>query len=176
VSAKLIVFAGPACTGKSELAGRLGATLGVPHLTMDATRARILPDSPHTRADRRVAYRVMHFAAGLLAAAGQTVILDAPYGHIEDRRDLAASVSAPFYLVECRVDREIAVRRFRARGADPVRLDLTEERVAELNAAFPYWGGGLLLDTGEATPEACLARIVRYLEEGEPARLEEWAR
>ncbi len=175
MSSKLIVFAGPACTGKTELAARLAARIGAPHLSMDATRARILPGSPHTRADRRAAYRAMHFAAGLLLGAGQSVILDAPYGHYEDRQDLAASAGGLFYLIECRVAREVAVRRFRQRGADAVRLDLTEERVAQLNAEFPYWRRGLLLDTGDRSPEQCLTAIEAYLA-GPAAAIGEWAR
>lgn len=173
MSARLIVFAGPACSGKTELASRLAARLGAPHLQMDTTRMRILPDSPHTRADRRVAYRAMHFAAGLLLEAGRSVILDAPYGHLEDRQDLAGSSRAPLYLVECRVSPATAARRFLGRFPDPLRLDLSEERVRELVQSYPYWGQGLSIDTEER--EECLAAIEAYLASGRPATVADWA-
>ncbi len=84
----LIVFAGPPCSGKSTLAAELARRRGLPHLSMDATRQRILPGT-HTAADRRAAYRAMHWATELLAHAGASVILDAPYRLPEDREELA---------------------------------------------------------------------------------------
>ncbi len=63
---------------------------------MDATRQRILPGAPHTREDRKAAYRAMHFAAELLLDAGAGVVLDAPYGHREDREDLARIAGRAF--------------------------------------------------------------------------------
>ena len=56
---------------------------------MDATRQRLMPHARRTRADREVAYRTMHWAADLLLAAGAGAVLDAPYGHFEDRAELA---------------------------------------------------------------------------------------
>src|SRR3954447_6608285 len=85
---RLIVFSGPPCSGKSTLAAEVARRLSLPHLSMDATRRRILPDAPHTRADRQAAYRAMHWAAELLLDAGASAVLDAPYGHAEDRADL----------------------------------------------------------------------------------------
>jgi len=88
----LIVFAGPACSGKSTLAAEVARRHGWPHLSMDATRQRLMPGAGHTRAHREVAYRAMLFAAELLLAAGASVILDAPYGHAEDRAELAGKL------------------------------------------------------------------------------------
>jgi predicted kinase len=123
---------------------------------MDATRERILPGAAHTRADREVAYRVMHFAAELLRNAGAGAILDAPYGHAEDRAELARL--DPF-LVECRVSAATAVRRFRARGPDGIRLDLTEDLVRALAETYPYSGLGLTLDTETLTVEQSVALV-----------------
>ena len=100
----LVILSGPACSGKTTLGERLAPLIGAPHLQMDATRARLMPDSSHTRQDRRIAYRAMAFAAELLLGLGQPVILDAQYGRAEDRREveeMAVRVAAPFYLVEC---------------------------------------------------------------------------
>ena len=140
----LIVFAGPPCSGKSTLAGRLARELGIPHLSMDDTRQRILPGVSHTREHRKAAYRAMHFAAKLLVDAGASVILDAPYGHEEDRAELAQiAAGADFRYIECRVSPETAVRWFRARGPDAERPDLNEENVRQSAAEYRYQGPGV---------------------------------
>ena len=131
---------------------------------MDATRQRLMPTASHTRADREVAYRAMLFAAELLLAAGSGAVLDAPYGHAEDRADLARVAAGKWKLIECRVSEDVAVERLRARGIpDPTRPDLTEDRVIRLNREYRYTGEGLLLDTGQLSVEECLALIDRYL-------------
>lgn len=136
---------------------------------MDATRARILPDSPHSRQDRAVAYRAMHFAAEMLLRSGASVILDAPYGHPEDRaeiEEIARRIGASMFVIECRVPPATAVRRFRTRGPDTIRLDLTGQRVEEIVRSFPYTGRGLLLETGDMGVEECMSRIDAYLAKG----------
>ncbi len=167
---RVIVLAGPACSGKSTLASAVAQRLGCPHLEMDATRARLLPEAAHTREDRRVAYRAMAWAAGLLAVA-QDVVLDAPYGHTEDRRDIE-EIGRPFFLIECRIDAAEAGQRFVSRDRG-FRLDLTRGAVEEMATAYPYSGCGLTLDTGAMPVAECLDRIARYIESGTPQRL--WA-
>jgi len=161
----LIVFAGPPCSGKSTLAEELARKRGIPHLSMDATRERILPGAPHTRADREAAYRAMHLAAELLLGVGASMILDAPYGHPEDREEIARIGGAQLRRIECRVTPEVAVRRFLARGPDPIRLDLTEDLVARMVRDYEFIGNGLVLDTGVLRMEECLARIEGFLRE-----------
>jgi predicted kinase len=161
----LIVFAGPACTGKSTLAAEVARRGGLPHLSMDATRQRLMPDASHTRADREIAYRAMLFAAELLLAAGAGAVLDAPYGHAEDRAELARVARGKWKLIECRVSAETAAARLRVRGIpDPSRPDLTEEGVVRLNREYGYTGEGLLLDTDQLSVKDCLAKIESYLE------------
>jgi predicted kinase len=179
-AASLIVFCGPACSGKSTLAARLAGEIHAPHLEMDRTRARLMPESSHTRADREVAYRAMLFAAELLLQSGESVILDAPYGHSEDRRAIEEVVErtrARLFLVECRVSPELAAARLASRDPrHPGLLDLTPERARELARAFDYTAKGLLLDTGATAPEDALPLIRSYLETGRPLRPGEWSR
>lgn len=166
MSARLVVFSGPACSGKTVLGAELARRLGAPHLQMDTTRARLMPDSQHTRHDRAIAYRAMHLAAELLLGSGVSVILDAQYAHPEDRGEVdtvAARTGSPIYLIECKVAPEIAVRRFRERAADHPGLDLTPDLVAGMARTFPYRGTGLLIDTGELPPEECSRRIDAYV-------------
>jgi len=140
---------------------------------MDTTRKRILPDAPHTRADRMVAYRAMAWAAELLLGAGASVILDAPYGHMEDRRELAA-VAERIYLVECAIGVEASLARLAARGPDGIRLDLTPENAERLVREYPYSRRGLLLDTACLDTAACLARVDAYLDSGSPVETRLW--
>ncbi len=156
----VIVFAGPPCAGKSTIAAQVAHSLGLPHVAMDATRARLLPDAAHTRADRAVAYRAMLFAAELLHNARAGVILDAPYGHAEDRD--AVRQLHPLWI-ECRVSPEVAVRRFRQRGPDPIRLDLTEDLVRAMVSAYQYTGAGLTLDTGTLSVDECVRAALLYV-------------
>ena len=160
----LIVFAGPPCAGKSTLAEELALRRNLPVLAMDATRRRILPGAAHTRADRQVAYRAMHFAAELLLGAGSSAILDAPYGHQEDRDERARiAAGADVRLIECQVSPGTAIRRFRQRAPDPVRLDLTEELVGQMVREYPYTRAGLVVDTEAQSPQECLERVEVYL-------------
>jgi predicted kinase len=159
----LIVLAGPPCSGKTTIALELARRSDLPHLAMDAVRARILPNAPHNRADRQVAYRAMHLAAELLLRSRAVAILDAPYGHAEDREELAGIAGPELRLIECRVSPETAVRRFRERGPDPIRLDLTEELVFTTARDYAYTLAALLLDTDSLSLEECCRRAIAIL-------------
>jgi adenylate kinase family enzyme len=152
-----IAFTGPPCAGKSTLAAEVARQLGLPHLSMDATRQRLLPDAAHTRADREVAYRAMEWAAEMLP----DVVLDAPYGHDED---YAGLVRLGAVVIECRVSPETAVRRFRERGPDAVRKDLTEDVVRQMVEEYHYRGGALVIDTERVSAAESVDRVLSVLQ------------
>jgi adenylate kinase family enzyme len=152
-----IAFTGPPCAGKSTLAAEVARRLGLPHLSMDATRQRLLPDAAHTRADREVAYRAMEWAAEMLP----DVVLDAPYGHDED---YAGLVRLGAVVIECRVSPETAVRRFRERGPDAVRKDLTEDVVRRMVEEYHYRSGALVIDTERVSAAESVDRVLSVLQ------------
>ena len=109
-----------------------------------------------------MAYRAMNLAAECVIRSGGSIILDAPYGHAEDREDLRSLVEpaqARVYLVEFRVSAETAVRRLRARGPDPDRPDLTELSVTQAAREYSYTGMGLVLNSDVLSPAEAAERI-----------------
>jgi hypothetical protein len=99
----------------------------------------------------------------LLHRAGANIVLDAPYGHVEDREALREL--RPFWI-ECRVSAETAVARFRKRGPDPVRLDLTEDLVRSLVSGYAYHEDALVLDTERLSTAECVAAALAVLRVG----------
>jgi uncharacterized protein len=171
------VFSGPPCSGKSLIGELVASTRGVTHLEMDAIRVRLLPDAAHTREDRMVAYRAMHLAAELLASRGESVIVNASYRHACDRREIEAialRTRTPLYLVEFTVTPEVAVARSRARRSAHPGSDLTDERVTDLVVHFPFFRGGLIVDSEEPA-EAILARVLHHLSSPQGLKYGIWA-
>src|SRR5262249_2618687 len=120
---------------------------------MDAARARLLPGAAHTRADRAVAYRAIVWVAEMLGDA----VLDAPFGHDEDFSEL---VRLGAVVVECHVSPGTAMRRFRERGRDTVRLDLTEEVVRRMVEEYRYRGAALVIDTEKVSVEEAVTLVM----------------
>jgi predicted kinase len=176
--AKLIVFSGPPCSGKSHLASKVSERLGFPHLEMDMIRVRLMPDSKHDRDDRQIAYRAMHVVADWLLASGVSVILDATYGPSEQRREvetIAVRRGVPVFLIECRTPVRVAVSRFVSQRHEHPAADLTPSRVEALAGSYPYFGRGLTVDTTRDL-SACLDDVVEYIECGTPIPVEgEWS-
>ena len=148
----IVVFSGPPCSGKSLLGGLVATSRNFTHLEMDAIRLRLLPGASHTREDRRIAYRAMHLMAETLALRGESVIVNAGYSHAADRREIeevASLVRTSLHLVEFTVTPQVAVERSRQRKVSHPGLDLTDERVADLVRGFPFFRGGLVVDSEE---------------------------
>jgi predicted kinase len=159
---KLVIFAGPPCTGKSTIARALGHA----HLEMDAARAAILPDAAHTRADRVIAYRAVLWTAACLLRYTDIVICDGGYGHREERdacRTLAAASGADLYLVEFTAPVDLLLQRNRERRAHHPGLDLTDARVTEIVEHYPWSGDGLVVECSRPLPD-CIAVVREYIQ------------
>ena len=181
---RLIVFAGPPCSGKSPLSKRLEKKIpGACRFEMDEVRKKVQPDSDQSKADRNVAYRAMHaLAHEELMRGRQCVILDATYSPPEHRDGLATLAKrhdANVYLVECRVEPEDAVLRLRQKPPAHGAVDLTESRVRSQARDYAYYGGGMPpLNTSEETSseDKCERQIIEYLERQVPLwSPEDWA-
>ena len=166
---RLVVFAGPPASGKSTLGDRLAQYRNLVHLEMDRIRAHVLPDAPHTRDDRVIAYRAMHLMAETLLELGHGVIVNAGYSHPEDQgviREITKRTQARLFWIECVVPAEVALQRCRGRFGKHPGLDLSDDRVIELVTRFPYTGAGLLIDSTEPL-DSCLACVEAYLDQPE---------
>jgi len=159
---KLVLFAGPPCTGKSSVARELGYA----HLEMDDARITLLPAAAHTRADRMVAYRAVLWAAEKLLRYTDVVICDGGYGHSEDRdacRAVASRCGAALYLVEFSGPLPVLLERNRGRREHHPGLDLTDVRVTEIVQGYPWSGTGLAVDSSRPLSE-CVDVVREYIQ------------
>ncbi|MBI2688301.1 MAG: AAA family ATPase [Acidobacteria bacterium] len=158
---KLVIFAGPPCTGKSTA----GRALGYAHLAMDDARVALLPGAAHTRADRGIAYRAVLWAAAQLLRYTGIVICDGGFGHEEDRtacRELADRTGAALRVVEFTAPLDVVLERNRARRGHHPGLDLTDDRVREIVSNYSWWKAGILIDSTEPIEEY-VSRIRAYI-------------
>ena len=159
---KLVIFAGPPCTGKSSVA----RALGYAHLEMDEARITLLPEAAHTRADRMVAYRAVLWAAEKLLRFADVVICDGGYGHLEDRdacRTVAERCGAALYVVEFSGPLHVLLDRNRGRREQHPWLDLTDTRVTEIVTEYPWSGAGLAVDSSRPLSE-CVDVVREYIQ------------
>jgi predicted kinase len=159
---KLVIFAGPPCTGKSTV----GRALGYAHLEMDNARVALLPGSAHTRADRAIAYRAILWTSAHLLRYTDIVICDGGFGRQEDRdacHVLAREAGASLYLVEFTGPLEILLQRNRERRIHHPGLDLTDARVAEIVEGYPWLNTGLVVESSRPVAE-CIATVREYIQ------------
>lgn len=170
---RLLVLSGPPCSGKSTLAKKFEERHGGLLLEMDEIRKEVFPSGEQTKRERNLAYRAMFREArrALLEGKADPIILVATFAPIEHRQELVAiadASAAEVFLVECLVPPEEAVRRFRQGREGHAAIDLTEARVREHAHSFPFYGGGLLLDTGLLREDEGVAKIAAFLSAGPP--------
>jgi predicted kinase len=164
MTAKLLVLAGPPCSGKSTLAVSIQARSGFHWLEVDRILSKLIPDSQRGKSDRNLAYRAAHMLAEEMLRCGRPVMLDATYGSSEHRKSvelLMTVLTVPLYLIEFNISPDTAVARFKGRSDHPA-VDLTEERVRRIAERYFYSDQGLTVMT-EMTPEDALQRAADYL-------------
>jgi predicted kinase len=175
----LVIIAGRPCSGKSSLATSCATAIGATRFEMDEIRARILPGSQHSQADRDQAYHVMHGMAEAELKAGRSVLIDATYTRVKQRCavvDLAELHSVPIHLVECREDPDEAAARFRGRGPEHAAIDLTESGVRQQAREYRFSALGLSLDTTGRKRSDLVADVVGHVSAGLPLdRPRDWA-
>lgn len=166
---RLIAVAGPPCSGKSTLASAIETELDATWLEVDRLHHALVPDSLFARDERDIAYRAIGIISRFLLSAGRSVVADATFGPAMHRtmlENVARECKVELYVVESRVSAEDAAIRFLARP-DHLAKDLTVERVRDLAARYPYFGGGVTIDGRQPVADA-LQQVEQYLRDGRP--------
>jgi uncharacterized protein len=145
----LLAVGGVIASGKSSVSEALGEKLQLAVIATDETRKRLLgvsPTTPLAHGAWQSAYSPEKNAevyaevlrqAGVVLGSGRSVIVDASFRSRDDRdaaRQLARSLGAAFFFIECRVSDELARERLAARARGPSisdgRLEIFDEFVA----------------------------------------------
>ena len=158
-SGRLIVVAGPPCSGKSTVAAALAKSLSVPHFDIDELAREVYPSGPWSEAARDAIYALM-LDRSFPALDRSAVVLSATYGREQKRAELLERVHASganLALIQCRVSLSVTLERFRQRVSHHAS-DLTEDRVRSLAEAYVYCENGLILN-GEHSVAECLSVI-----------------
>ena len=164
---RLVVVGGAPGTGKTTLAGGVADRLGFVTINSDRVRKELAGlDPKRSAADTfgaglytpewsRRTYDEMLRRARLLLGMGESVVLDATWGHNTQRElpvELADEVSAELAVFECALSTEEADRRIRGRaGVSDADADIARR----LRADMTPWPGALRVDTSRE-PAQCI--------------------
>ncbi len=173
----LIGVCGLMGTGKTSLAGALGARLGAEVLSSDIVRKELVgirPEEPHpepwgkgiyTEESSRRTYDELHLRATEQLKDGKLVILDASYRAEAWRRrarETARAVGALFLLLEVVCPEDIVRQRLSHRPAGPSdgRLELldTQREWFEPPVEVPA-EAHIVIDTSEAQDQVVMAAL-----------------
>jgi uncharacterized protein len=146
----LFAVGGVIASGKSSLADALAERWQLPVIATDETRKRLVGvssttplahgawQSAYSPAKNAEVYAEVLRQAGVVLGSGRSVIVDASFRSRADReaaRQLARSLGASFYFIECRVSDEVARARLTERSRGPSvsdgRLEIFDEFVAQ---------------------------------------------
>jgi predicted kinase len=168
---RLIVVSGLPGTGKSTLAGAIGAALTGPVLSVDPIEGAIAAAGiPRSFETGLAAYLVAEELADAFLAAGLTVVIDAVSGVEPARklwRDLAARRGAALRVIVCEaLDRDLIAARLTGRQRDTRLVEPTATELAARRAEWADWPEPhLRLDTG-LPAQALLAKALAWLSSG----------
>jgi predicted kinase len=173
----LIAMAGLPGTGKSTLAVRIAASLGGVVLSKDIVRSALFPPAvlDYSSAQDDIAMSAVFTAARhlLRTAPNRVVILDGRTFRravqVADLLTLGREVGQEPAIIECVCDE--AVARVRLDHDAAVGVHPAGNRTGTLHAtvkatAEPLTVSRLVLDTGELSPDASLAKALEYLRNG----------
>jgi predicted kinase len=166
---RVLLLTGTCGSGKTTIAGLLGARNGWVHLSEDAVWAQHFNKergafgSAEHRDKRHLVQGIVFAALRRSLEAGQSVALDAtvheaPPEAYEEYRTLFQANGVNWALRVLHPQLDIAIARDRARAVRPIGAD----RVADLRAKFTrgIFAAEWFLDTSGDTPEETVARLV----------------
>ena len=187
----LVAIAGLSGTGKSAVAGALGARTGFVHINSDVVRKRLAGLGAEARLSAAYegglyspehsqrTYAAMLAEAAQHLGAGRGVILDATFQRCADRdvaRALARKHAVPLLLVECRCREDELRRRLEARQSRRGASDADWNVYLEQRRRYEVIGNderddALVIDTTVPLPEVAGAveRALRSRTEQGPA-------
>jgi predicted kinase len=148
----LIITCGLSGSGKTWLARQLAVRLGALHVRSDVERKRLAGLAPHedshsppdagiyTLQFNERTYARLHECAAAALAAGESIIVDAAFLRLHERRHfmaLAREHDAPCAIVHCHAPGTLLRERVAARAA--ARNDASEAGPAVLSRQLDYW-------------------------------------
>ncbi len=178
-SGHIVITCGPSGSGKSHAAAALAAALPAVRLRSDVERKRLAGLAAEARSgsglDRglydaamtRRTYAHLVAAAGALARAGLSVLVDATFLDAAERQRIAAlarAAAAPFVILECTAPEALLRKRVTERRADPseATAEVLEQQLA---VAAPLAAAerrhAVAIDTTRPLDAAALAGAVR---------------
>jgi predicted kinase len=164
MTAKMVIFAGPALAGKTTLAREFARRRAYVFLSGDDVRKRLFSLPEQTEERRDASYNAMHFAAGLVASLGHDVVIEATYIRTSRRQALASVIrecGATPFLVECSINVETALERLEHRGPEHPGIDLIEARVRELVHTYSFSNLGVFIRTESLSVKQCVDIVER---------------
>lgn len=159
----ILVGGGPA-SGKSTLAGSLAVSLGAVLLRTDVIRRELaIPEEErYSAASKKAVYDELLSRARASLEHGETVIADATWGGLDDRRAaerIAQVTSSRLIALECHVPVEVAVERAAERSAFAGDESEAGPDVARRLSRREPWPEATTLD-GTAAPAEITRRAV----------------
>ncbi|MBV1881945.1 MAG: AAA family ATPase, partial [Pseudomonadales bacterium] len=146
-SGSLFITHGVSGSGKTTLAKKVVNQYGAIHLRSDVIRKRLfglkpqsssrstLNDDIYSESATTKTYEAMADLSHTLLQAGFNVVADAAFLKISERSrfsNIAENIGSDFFIVDCELDRELAIERIQSRKNDPseATVEVLEHQLA----------------------------------------------